>query len=128
MISFHEGNLIGPIEKFFHEADEIILIANLPYLSEIIYTSADDDVKRYEPRRALLSAVTDSIITANFSLRSKKFFLRFRHITCVCSAKSARSRIRSSHNSSTIHSRKDVPRYSLISPAEAGFFLSSQDE
>jgi release factor glutamine methyltransferase len=55
MISFHEGNLIEPIEKFFHEADEVILITNLPYLSEIIYTSADDDVKQYEPKSALLS-------------------------------------------------------------------------
>lgn len=57
MISFHEGSLIGPIENFFHEADEIILVANLPYLSEIIYTSTDDDVKRYEPEQALLSGV-----------------------------------------------------------------------
>lgn len=55
MISFHKGSLIEPIRNFFHEADQIILIANLPYLSEIIYTSADDDVKRYEPKSALLS-------------------------------------------------------------------------
>jgi release factor glutamine methyltransferase len=55
MISFHEGNLIEPIKQFFHEVDEIILVANLPYLSESIYASASDDVKRHEPKGALLS-------------------------------------------------------------------------
>lgn len=55
MISFHHGNLIEPIAGYFSEADEIMLIANLPYLSEKIYSSADDDVKRYEPESALLS-------------------------------------------------------------------------
>ncbi len=55
MITFHEGNLIDPIVNYFPEADEIILIANLPYLSENIYASADDDVTKYEPKRALLS-------------------------------------------------------------------------
>ncbi|MBP9751952.1 MAG: peptide chain release factor N(5)-glutamine methyltransferase [Candidatus Moranbacteria bacterium] len=55
MITFHEGNHIEPIKKIFHEADEIILTANLPYLSESIYASASDDVKRHEPKDALLS-------------------------------------------------------------------------
>jgi release factor glutamine methyltransferase len=55
MIAFHEGSLIGPVKKYFDEADGIILIANLPYLSVNIYSSADEDIRRYEPERALLS-------------------------------------------------------------------------
>ena len=55
MISFHEGDLIGPIERVFHEADDIILAANLPYLSETIHGSASEDVKGYEPRQALIA-------------------------------------------------------------------------
>jgi release factor glutamine methyltransferase len=55
MIAFHEGSLIEPIKKYFSEADEIMLVANLPYLSEAIYASADDDVTKYEPKSALLS-------------------------------------------------------------------------
>jgi len=55
IISFHEGSLINPITEYFSNAEKIILIATLPYLSETLYSSADDDVKRYEPRQALLS-------------------------------------------------------------------------
>ena len=55
MITFHEDSLIDPIVQYFNDADEIILIANLPYLSEAIYASADDDVRKFEPESALIS-------------------------------------------------------------------------
>lgn len=54
-ISFHRGNLLAPILPQFDITDEIVVIANLPYLSKKIYESAEDDVKRYEPRHALQS-------------------------------------------------------------------------
>lgn len=54
-ISFHHGNLLAPLLPLIDAADEIVVIANLPYLSEEIYRSAEDDVRRYEPRHALQS-------------------------------------------------------------------------
>jgi release factor glutamine methyltransferase len=54
-ISFHEGNLILPIEKYFDDVDEIVLLANLPYLSELLYKSTRLDVHDYEPQSALES-------------------------------------------------------------------------
>jgi release factor glutamine methyltransferase len=56
-ITFHEGSLIEPIKKYFSGADEIMLVANLPYLSKAIYASADDDVTKYEPQSALYSGI-----------------------------------------------------------------------
>jgi release factor glutamine methyltransferase len=55
-ISFHEGSLLEPIDKdVFEAADEIIIAANLPYLSHEIYQSSHDDVKLFEPETALVS-------------------------------------------------------------------------
>lgn len=55
MISFLQGDLLKPVADMCAAADEIIIAANLPYLSEDIYQAADDDVKKFEPRSALLS-------------------------------------------------------------------------
>lgn len=56
-IEFHAGNLLEPIDKnVFETADDIIIAANLPYLSEEVYLAADDDVKCFEPHDALVSA------------------------------------------------------------------------
>lgn len=54
-IAFHEGSLLEPIFDELATADEVIVAANLPYLSEEIYQAAEDDVKRFEPRSALVS-------------------------------------------------------------------------
>lgn len=55
IIEFYEGDLLEPVRDTITAADEIIIAANLPYLSEDIYQAADDDVKKFEPRSALLS-------------------------------------------------------------------------
>lgn len=56
-IEFLEGNLLSPISKKLMKikANKLILIANLPYLSEEIYKSSPDNVKKYEPKTALYS-------------------------------------------------------------------------
>ncbi len=55
IISFHGGNLLDPIREKLTTADEIVIAANLPYLSEEIWQSAEDDVKQFEPKTALVS-------------------------------------------------------------------------
>lgn len=54
-IRFSAGNLLEPLSKEVFSADKIIITANLPYLSESIYQASGDDVKKFEPRSALLS-------------------------------------------------------------------------
>jgi release factor glutamine methyltransferase len=55
-ISFHKGSLLEPIDKaVFETAGEVIIAANLPYLSEEIYQASHDDVKLFEPETALVS-------------------------------------------------------------------------
>ncbi len=55
IISFHEGNLLEPITNILGTANNIIITANLPYLSEKIYSESDSDVRDYEPQSALVS-------------------------------------------------------------------------
>ncbi|NTW46237.1 MAG: peptide chain release factor N(5)-glutamine methyltransferase [Candidatus Moranbacteria bacterium] len=54
-IVFLEGNLLDPVPEDAFDSDRIIFLANLPYLSEEIYSSADRDVRDYEPRSALVA-------------------------------------------------------------------------
>lgn len=54
-ITFHTGDLLDPIRSTLSSADEIIIAANLPYLSSRIYESSAPDVRDYEPRTALES-------------------------------------------------------------------------
>ncbi|MBI2439144.1 MAG: peptide chain release factor N(5)-glutamine methyltransferase [Candidatus Moranbacteria bacterium] len=56
IISFYEGNFLDPLKEKLVTANEIIIVANLPYLSEKIWQSAEDDVKIFEPKTALVSA------------------------------------------------------------------------
>ncbi|MEK9151351.1 MAG: peptide chain release factor N(5)-glutamine methyltransferase [Patescibacteria group bacterium] len=58
IIGFHEGDLLAPVQDAIAAADELIIAANLPYLSEEIYQAAEDTVKSFEPRSALLSGKT----------------------------------------------------------------------
>ncbi|HRY82234.1 MAG TPA: peptide chain release factor N(5)-glutamine methyltransferase [Candidatus Moranbacteria bacterium] len=39
------------------KANKLIIVANLPYLSEIIYSKTSPDVKNFEPKSALLSGI-----------------------------------------------------------------------
>lgn len=55
IISFHEGSLLEPIASELCTTNNIIITANLPYLSEKIYNESDSDVRDYEPQSALVS-------------------------------------------------------------------------
>lgn len=57
-IKFLHGNLFEPFIKEAKKlrAENLIITANLPYLSKEIYNSAPVDVKKYEPKSALYSA------------------------------------------------------------------------
>jgi release factor glutamine methyltransferase len=61
-IKFLRGNLLEPLIKSSRlmANSSLIVIANLPYLSSKIYSSAPIDVKKYEPKSALLSG-TDGL-------------------------------------------------------------------
>ncbi|MFO7807475.1 MAG: peptide chain release factor N(5)-glutamine methyltransferase [Candidatus Moraniibacteriota bacterium] len=55
-IIFKRGDLLNPfIEeiKGFGEKDQLIILANLPYLSETIYQNSPGDVRNFEPKLAL---------------------------------------------------------------------------
>lgn len=57
-IKFLHGNLLEPIKKlpgFNSQHSNLIIAANLPYLSPKIYSSCSQDIKRYEPKSALIS-------------------------------------------------------------------------
>lgn len=56
-ISFVQSHLFKAIEKKLSSFDEVILLANLPYLSQKIYTEAAPTVRDFEPQTALLSGV-----------------------------------------------------------------------
>ena len=53
-IKFFQGNLLEPLLNKFKNK-ELIIIANLPYLSKKIYSSVSNDIKKYEPKSALYS-------------------------------------------------------------------------
>ena len=57
-INFLHGNLLKPLAKKcskFHDSCSMIIVANLPYLSPKIYASCSKDIKKYEPKSALIS-------------------------------------------------------------------------
>lgn len=57
-IKFMHGNMLSPIIKKYsmkHVPCSIIITANLPYLSPKIYASCSKDIKKYEPKSALIS-------------------------------------------------------------------------
>ncbi|MDO8529352.1 MAG: peptide chain release factor N(5)-glutamine methyltransferase [bacterium] len=57
-IKFLEGNLLNPIirnSKLKIRNSNIIITANLPYLSRKIYNYCQQDIKKYEPKSALIS-------------------------------------------------------------------------
>lgn len=57
-ITFLHGNLLEPIKKIptpKSQFSNLIITANLPYLSPKIYSSCCQDIKKYEPKSALIS-------------------------------------------------------------------------
>ncbi len=54
-ITFAQSNLLQTIEKQLKKFDEVILLANLPYLSEEIYQETEPTVRNFEPKSALIS-------------------------------------------------------------------------
>ncbi|MFZ2187521.1 MAG: peptide chain release factor N(5)-glutamine methyltransferase [Candidatus Moraniibacteriota bacterium] len=55
LIRFHEGDLLAPIITELALAGEIIIAANLPYLSSSMYDNTAPDVHDFEPKSALIS-------------------------------------------------------------------------
>ena len=55
-VEFLKGDLLRPLEAILAKTStNIFLLANLPYLSEVVYHNTAPKVKNYEPRSALLS-------------------------------------------------------------------------
>lgn len=59
-IHFKKSDLLAGIEKKLSSYDETFVIANLPYLSTSLYQSTDTNVRKYEPKSALVSG-TDGL-------------------------------------------------------------------
>ncbi len=57
-IEFHIGDLLKPLSKELLATGEVIITANLPYLSLNLYESAPKDVRLFEPKNALVSGKT----------------------------------------------------------------------
>ncbi len=56
-ITFVQSNLLKNIEQPLKPFDELIILANLPYLSDKLYTETEPTVQNYEPKTALVSGV-----------------------------------------------------------------------
>jgi release factor glutamine methyltransferase len=58
-INFLQGDLLQPFYKYFYifkrKRDNLLIIANLPYLSKKIYSQTAINVKKYEPVKSLIS-------------------------------------------------------------------------
>ena len=59
-IEFIKGNLLSPVisnpQSVIRKSKELIIVANLPYLSKEIYEDTMPDVKNFEPKSALYSS------------------------------------------------------------------------
>lgn len=55
IVSLHHGSLLEPITGSIVSMDELVILANLPYLSSDIHRSSSDDVRLNEPESALVS-------------------------------------------------------------------------
>lgn len=54
-IRFVKSDLLSRLLKKLSDHDEIFVVANLPYLSDVLYHRTAPNVKQYEPKSALLS-------------------------------------------------------------------------
>ncbi|PIX90016.1 MAG: peptide chain release factor N(5)-glutamine methyltransferase [Candidatus Moranbacteria bacterium CG_4_10_14_3_um_filter_45_9] len=55
LIRFYESDLLESIEKEILSTGKVIIVANLPYLSESLYKDTLPDVHNFEPKGALIS-------------------------------------------------------------------------
>lgn len=56
-ISFVQSDLLKNIQRKLNRFDELLVIANLPYLSHKLYTETEPTVQNFEPKTALVSGV-----------------------------------------------------------------------
>lgn len=56
-ITFAQSNLLNQIQQNLQTFDEIIVLANLPYLSEELYQNTEPTVQSFEPKTALVSGM-----------------------------------------------------------------------
>lgn len=92
-INFFHGNLLSPLLKATkliklipQSTDcKLIVVANLPYLSKKIYSSAPIDVKKYEPKSALYSSKAGLAHYKKLLEQLKKIHYTFCaiHSTCI---------------------------------------------
>lgn len=54
-IQFTQSKLLAAVKKKLVHFDEIVILANLPYLSETLYRNTKPTVQNFEPKTALLS-------------------------------------------------------------------------
>lgn len=59
-IRFMKSHLLSGLKKKLSDYDELFVIANLPYLSDALYRRTAPNVRRFEPKSALLSG-TDGL-------------------------------------------------------------------
>jgi len=78
-IKFLKGSLLEPFKKYslLTTHYSLLILANLPYLSKKIYSSTPVDVKKYEPKSALISG-TDGLN------HYKKLFKQIKKIYVSC--------------------------------------------
>lgn len=54
-IEFFESDLLHMFTPYAHDAEHLIIAANLPYLSQEIYAATEKNVREFEPESALVS-------------------------------------------------------------------------
>jgi release factor glutamine methyltransferase len=88
-IKFFKGNLLEPIMKnkkcfMFHDACSMIIIANLPYVSQVNYKKYHSGIK-FEPRIALLSKNCGLFHYEKLFQEIKKMFVlcSMLHVSCI---------------------------------------------
>jgi release factor glutamine methyltransferase len=86
-IKFLYGNLLDPFVKTTHYSlptTNLVILANLPYLSKEIFQSAPIDVKKFEPKSALYSPKKGLAHYKKLFTQIKKLLVtcQLSHVTC----------------------------------------------
>jgi release factor glutamine methyltransferase len=88
-IFFSKGNLLEPViesKKNKFNDKNIIILANLPYLSQKIYSETPRDVKKFEPRSALLGGIDGLARYGKLFTQIKKLKDKFSTLNVLCYA------------------------------------------
>lgn len=85
-IKFFYGNLLDPIlnKKIKLKTTNLIITANLPYLSKKIFESAPKDVKNFEPKSALYSTKNGLAHYEELLKQLSIFFQREKNVNAIC--------------------------------------------